>query len=177
LIRVRDQYRRYFGVDPVSFTVPYDYFNVDGYRAVQDAGFKVFSAHIETDHIPSATAPVDYFGKVNKNGMYRLFSLTSTAEWDNSHCKWGDILRLETAADPLYWDLLFALRSVMNTAIITIHPVSFNDDQAKPDPAKLKVLDGIVKYILSHRETFGQITTFHSWYEYSSRQKPLEPSR
>jgi hypothetical protein len=173
LIRVREQYRRYFGVDPVSFTVPNDYFNIDGYRAVQDAGFKIFSAQMETDHFPSATAPVDYYGRVNKNGMYRLFSVSNTGEWDNSRCKWGDILPLETPADPLYSDLLYGLRSVMNTAIITIHPVSFTDDQAKPDPARLKVLDGVVRYVLSHRETFGQITTFYSWYEYVSTHKPI----
>jgi hypothetical protein len=172
LLMTREQYKRYFGEVPVAFTVPYDFFNIDGYRAAQDAGFKVFSAQIATDQFPSATQPVDFYGRPSTNGMYRLYSVSNTAEWDSAHCKWGEILPLESAADSLNSSIMEGIKSVMNVAVVTMHSPSFEDDNGNPDPAKLKILDGVIKYIISHRETYGQIITFQSWYEYTSTRKP-----
>jgi hypothetical protein len=172
LLRVREQYKRYFGVEPAAFTVPYDYFNVDGYRAVQDAGFKVFSAQAATDLFPSAIEPVDFYGRINSNGMYRLYSVSNTSEWDSSQCKWGEVLSLDNPGDSLHSSIMSGLNSVMNVAVITSHSQAFVDESGKPDQSKLKVLDGVIQYIKNHKETYGQITTFQSWYEYVSTHKP-----
>jgi hypothetical protein len=55
------------------------------------------------------------------------------------------------------------LKSVMNVAVITLHSQAFEGDDGNPDQAKLKVLDGVIKYINGNKETYGRITTFRSW--------------
>jgi hypothetical protein len=63
----------------------------------------------------------------------------------------------------------------MNTTVLTMHPQAFTDDKDKADPAKMKVLENAIKYILNNKDKMGQITTFQSWYEYASKQKPAQP--
>jgi peptidoglycan/xylan/chitin deacetylase (PgdA/CDA1 family) len=174
LIKARDNFRRYFGEAPVSFTVPYDIFNEDGYRVAQDAGFKVFSSIIGVEPYPSVTEPVNYFGRKDPNGMYRLPSLDEVAEWDDTHCKWGSVLSLANPSDSLYTSLQLGLTGSMGLAVLRLHPQVFIDAAGKPDPVKLNKLDAIIKYILEHREKYGQVITFQSWYEFASRHIPQQ---
>jgi len=170
LIVTRERYKRYFGMYPVTFTIPNDFFNIDGYRAVQDAGFKIFSAQELIEEHPSATVPVDFYGRPDANGMYRLPAFGSISDWDSLHCKFGDILTLEDPDDNLYESITYSLKSTLNIAVIYLHPQAFVDNYSKPDPVKLKKLDKIVKYIIDHKHIFGPIITFQSWYEWRTGQ-------
>ena len=172
LLKARENFRRYFGVTPVSFTVPNDVFNEDGYRAAQDAGFKVFSSIIGVEPYPSVAEPVNYFGRKDINGMYRLPTIDEVSDWDAAHCKWGSVLSLTNPSDQLYASLQAGLTGVLGLAVLRLHPQVFIDDAGKPDQVKLDKLDAIVKYILAHKEQYGQVITFQSWYEYTSRQTP-----
>jgi peptidoglycan/xylan/chitin deacetylase (PgdA/CDA1 family) len=172
LLKAREQFRNYFGFAPAAFTVPYDNFNEDGYRAVQDAGFKVFSSIWALDPCPSATDLVNYFCHRDINGMYRLPSIDDVSEWDSSKCQWGDVLTLTSSTGQLYTSINTGLASVIRLAILRIHPQAFVDARNKVDIVKLNKLDAIIKYIINNKATYGQITTFQSWYDYTSVQKP-----
>lgn len=171
LSRSREQFKRYFGFAPVAFTVPYDSFNEDGYRAAQDAGFKIFCSLMAEETYPSVE-PVDYLGHKDKNGMYRLPSIGDVADWDAAACQWGDILNLTHTGDSLHVTMQEGLKSMIGLAILRIHPLAFVDAANNPDPAKLNKLDAIIKYIIQNKATYGQIITFQSWYDYTSKQKP-----
>ena len=173
LLKTNIQFKHYFGFVPAAFTVPYDEFNEDGYKAVQDAGFKVFSSILQVDSYPSATHPVDYWGRIATNGMYRLPSTGDVADWDSLKCRWGDILTISSPADPLYTTMKDGLAAI-NIAILRIHPQAFMDIGGNVDSEKLKKLDAIIKYVIANKSVFGQIITFQSWYEYTSAQKAAE---
>jgi hypothetical protein len=170
LLKSNMQFKNYFGFVPVAFTVPYDVFNEDGYKAVQEAGFKIFSSILEEDPYPSAVYRVDYSGRISPNGMYRLPSTGDVAEWDSPNCQWGDILTLSGPADPLYSTMQDGLRAI-NIAIVRIHPQAFVDSAGNVDTRKLTKLDAIIKYVIANKALFGSIITFQSWYEYTSVQK------
>ncbi|RPJ64172.1 MAG: DUF2334 domain-containing protein, partial [Dehalococcoidia bacterium] len=88
LMQARDAYLQYFGVVPVALTVPTDYYDETGYKAIQDAGFKIFATQITADPHPSIIL-VDYFGQKTPDGMYRIPTATDVCTWDK--CTWGDI--------------------------------------------------------------------------------------
>ena len=171
LIKSRESFKRYFGIAPATITVPYDYFNEDGYLAARDAGFKVFGSIFILDRFPSAEYPVDFYGRRDENGMYRLPSIGDVTDWDAAHCKWGDVLTLTGPSDSLYTSIYAGINSVIGMAIVRIHPQALIDADGKPDPEKLSKLDAIIKYVKSHNDQFGQIITFQSWYDWKVKQK------
>ncbi len=165
----RADFLHYFGVAPVAFTVPYDYFNEEGYKAVQDAGFKIFSSQEYIDTNRNAIMPVDFFGHYDKNGMYRLTTVSDVADWDQAQCRWGDIKILTAPDDDLHYSIKWAFDNQrLGVAVIGIHPQAFVDMSNRPDPAKLEKLEKIVKYIIDHLNTYGEIVTFQSWYKYTA---------
>jgi hypothetical protein len=181
LMKARDQYLHYFGVSPVALTVPTDFFDEDGYKAIDEAGFKIFATQIEIEPHASAGEPVDYQGRPDRNGMYRIPTASDVSTWDAVNQTFGDPVDVSNlAATPdfckyfsalsistTYNDLGFQLCSVLGqlgVAAVGIHPTSFLDKDGKPDQAKLQKLDAIVKWV----KTFATITTFEQWYNYTT---------
>ena len=184
LAKARDQYLQYFGFAPVALTVPTDYFDETGYRAVQEAGFKVFATHIYSEPHPATRIPVDYSGKPDPKGMYRVPTASDVCTWDNATGTWGDtydISKLETINDyckyngfwsevTTYNDFGYRLCSTtgeLGVAAVSIHPAAFIDKDGKPDQAKLARLGEIIKWC----KTMATITTFEAWYNYISSTK------
>jgi len=183
LIRARAQYFKYYGVMPVAFTVPTDFFDETGYRAVDDAGFKVFSTQIITDRHPSSTMPVDYFGKYDPNGMYRVPTASDVCMWSDN-CTWGDVVDLgkkatiknycqyHDAFQDVYgyndytWSICTTLEKLGVTAI-GVHPSCFIGKDGKPDRQKLEKLDSLIKWFKS----FSTIMTFEQWYLYQTSKE------
>jgi hypothetical protein len=114
------------------FTFPYDSFNEAGYKAVQDAGFKIASSILYEDQYPSAVYPVDYYGRMALNGMYRIPSTGDVADWDSEKCAWGDISILTGPGDTLYITMKEGLDAI-GLAILRIHPQAFVDDKGRFD--------------------------------------------
>ena len=183
LIRARAQYFKYYGVIPVAFTVPTDFFDETGYRAVDDAGFRVFSTQTVTERHPSSTMPVDYFGKYDPNGMYRIPTASDVCTWGDS-CTWGDIFDVSRAASingycqyhNAYEDvyeyndftvMLCGTLEGLGVVAVGIHPSAFIDKAGKPDRAKLEKLEKIIKWCKS----FATIMTFEQWYLHQTSNK------
>jgi len=180
LKKARSQYLQYFGVSPVALTVPTDYFDETGYKAVQDAGFKVFSTHISVETRPSVER-VDYWGKKDPNGMYRIPTASDVCVWEQ--CVWGEIIDISKPAGitgycQYYgaWEDAFYNELSTNTCqylgylgvvAISLHPDAFLDKYGKPDLEKIKKVDAIVKWV----KTFATITTFEQWYNYTEGKK------
>lgn len=163
----RERYKRYFGVAPVAFTVPNDYFNEEGYRAALVAGFKIFSSQQQSEKHPSDIL-VDYYGRPDENGMYRLPAFGSISGWDSLHCRFGELFILENPDDELWESITYSLKSSMNLAVIYLHPQNFIDSYGRPDKAKLNHLDTILKFVIGHEDIFGEITTFEAWYRWKT---------
>jgi len=104
LIKARDQIQQYYNTTPVAFTVPYDYFNEEGYKAVQDAGFKIFSTQKAVEFNPSIY-PVDYSGNRDINGMSRLCTVSDVAQWNADKKQWEDILPFSELSQAIDWGL------------------------------------------------------------------------
>ncbi|MDD5312072.1 MAG: DUF2334 domain-containing protein [Dehalococcoidia bacterium] len=181
LVRARDQYLQYYGVSPVALTVPTDFYDETGYRAVDEAGFKIFATQIATDLHPS-NVPVDYFGHKDPKGMYRIPTSTDVCEWDPVIKNWGDLYDISKIASTkdfckyyqalsvavpsdIFGYSLCSLLSELGVAAISIHPDAFIDKDRKPDYAKLQKLDTMLKWV----KTFATITTFEQWYNYASK--------
>jgi len=177
LIQARCKFLKYFGINPVAFTVPTDFYDELGYKAVQDAGYKVFSVHRLDESCPSVD-PVDYNCHVDlAKGMYRIPTASDSCTWYN--CKWGDIIDL---AGPMkqkdycvYFDAwrdsigyndagvtICGTVQSLGVAAIGLHPDCFADKDGRPDMAKLEKVDVIIKWIKS----FATIMTFEQWYRY-----------
>jgi hypothetical protein len=182
LLKARAEYLKYFGCIPESFTVPTDFFDETGYRAVQNAGFKVFSTQINTEPHPSSAYPVNYFGNKDINGMYRLPTASDVCIWDN--CTWQSVFDISKQASIQNyckyhgaWDELLKYNDLavmlctgldeLGVAAIGIHPSCFVDEHGKPDIAKLEKLDKIIKWCKS----FATIMTFDQWYRYKTERK------
>ncbi len=180
LTTARAQYLKYFGVAPIALTVPTDFFDEDGYRAVQEAGFKVFAAHIMAEPYPSSTVMVDYFGHKDPNGMYRIPTASDVCAWTDN-CSWGDIFDISQQAGivdyckyhgaydeaTVYNDMAVQLCTTLGrlgVAALGIHPEAFIDKKGKPDQVKLDKLDKIIKWCKS----FATIMTFEQWYGYQA---------
>lgn len=177
LAQARCKYLKYFGVYPVSFTVPTDFYDELGYKAVQDAGYKVFSVNRTVEPCPS-TVPVDYNCHIDlANGMYRIPTGSDMCIWYN--CKWGDVVNLDKPMKQkdycIYIDAYgesqeyndFGITvcggmSALGVAAVGLHPDCFTNAYGKPDTAKLEKLDTIVKWFKS----FATIMTFEQWYRY-----------
>ena len=177
LIQARCKYLKYFGINPVSFTVPTDYYDELGYKAIQDAGYKVFSVHRSVETYPSNT-PVDFNGRTDlAKGMYRIPTASDVCAWYN--CKWTDVINLDKpmkqqdyciyidafGESQEYNDYGITICSTMTSlgvAAVSLHPECFIDKDGKVDMAKLEKVDTIVKWIKS----FATIMTFEQWYRY-----------
>ena len=177
LVQARCKFLKYYGINPVAFTVPTDFYDELGYKAVQDAGYKVFSVHRLDESCPSVD-PVDYNCHVDlAKGMYRIPTASDSCTWYN--CKWGDIIDL---AGPMkqkdycvYFDAwrdsigyndagvtICGTVQSLGVAAIGLHPDCFADKDGRPDMAKLEKVDVIIKWIKS----FATIMTFEQWYRY-----------
>lgn len=182
LIQARCKFLKYFGVNPVSFTVPTDYYDELGYKAIQDAGYKVFSVHKSVEPCPSLK-PVDYNCQVDlENGMYRIPTASDMCIWYN--CQWTNVIDLdkpmkqkdyciyvEAYGESMeYNDYGISICTTMNTlgvAAIGLHPDCFVDKYGKPDMAKLEKVDTLIKWFKS----FATIMTFEQWYRYQTGDK------
>jgi hypothetical protein len=180
LVKARDQYLQYYGVLPVAVTVPTDFYDESGYRAVQEAGFKIFATQSVIEPHPS-NQPVDYSGHRFPGGMYRIPTASDISDWDPVSQQFGNVIDVSdlvaskdtcqyymtASAKTASADFAYGLCKIIGNigvAAISIHPTGMADKDGKPDRAKLKQLDTIVKWVKS----FATITTFEQWYNYAS---------
>ena len=84
LMRQGMQYLQYFGVIPIALTVPTDYYDETGYRAIQDAGFKIFATMITLTRIHHRAWLIMPAGN-DPNGMYRIPTATDVCIWEQLH--------------------------------------------------------------------------------------------
>ena len=184
LTMARSQYFQYYGVLPVALTVPTDYFDATGYKAINASGYRVFATQIKNDPYPS-NRPVDYFGRSDPNGMYRIPTAMDVCQWDDATKTWGevsdakglpsikDLCKHEYAITnkAIPYDLLCNSLSYeldkLGVAAIGIHPQGFTDKNGRPDREKLQKLDNFIKWVM----TFATITTFEQWYTYTAGKK------
>ena len=183
LLLARAQYLAYYGANPIALTVPTDYFDEIGYKAIDDAGFKVFSTQISSEPHPSVEYTVDYFGKRDPNGMYRIPTAIDVCSWGDN-CTWGDVIDLGKKAtikdycqyhdvwqdvygyNDYTWSICTTLEK-LGVEAIGIHPSCFVGKDGKPDRAKLEKLDSLIKWFKS----FSTIMTFDQWYRYKLLNK------
>ena len=158
LVKAREGLKKFYGIAPAAFTVPYDFLSKDGYRAIQDAGFKIISIQMAVEKHPSIE-PVDYFGNKDENGMARLCTVSDVARWDSAKKKFGEIFSIDSKGD-LFTSIKWGLDN-LGVAVVGIHPQPFVDDNNVIDPKKLAKLDDIIKFC----QTLGKITTFEEWYQ------------
>jgi hypothetical protein len=176
----RQQYLAYYGFAPTSFTVPTDVFNCDGYRAVQNAGFKVFSVHMTQEPHPSLR-PVDCNGSPTESGMYRIPTASDVCMWDEGKREWADLYTFDNLLNGVpykYWydeenfyhDLDAMAQQQLKLFGVTsigIHPDAFVDSAKKIDRAKIEKLNTTIGWV----KQFATITTFNSWYEWALTQR------
>jgi peptidoglycan/xylan/chitin deacetylase (PgdA/CDA1 family) len=184
------QLKNYYNEEPVAFTVPYDFYDEDGYKAVEDADFKVFATHSTVEPHPSVVM-VDFNGKPDINGLYRIPTATDVCTWDAVKKQWGDVYDVSQFRDlkyyapapeyniqqdysslPVYHDFNLIKRELdkLGVAAVSIHPDAFTDANGKPDEAKLKKLEEIVKWA----DNFASVTTFSQWYKYKESQQSTD---
>ncbi len=182
LLQARCKYLKYYGINPICFTVPTDYYDELGYRAIQDAGYKIFSVHRSDEPCPSVK-PVDYNCRIDLDkGMYRIPTGSDLCDWYN--CQWTDIVNLDKpmqqkdyciyvdawGESQVYNDFAITVCTGMNAlgvGVISLHPDCFIDKNGKPDLDKLKKVETIVKWFKS----FATIMTFEQWYRYHTGEK------
>ena len=164
LVKAREQFKKFYGAAPTAFTVPYDFISSEGYKAVQDAGFKIISTQKTVEKHPSIE-PVDYFGNKDENGMIRLCTVHDVAHWDSKNKKWGDIYSTNLK-NGLFISINWGLTN-LDTAVVNIHPQAFVDQDNVIVPIKLDKLDKIIKL----SQTLGKISTFEEWYQNFLRLK------
>ena len=183
LIQARCKFLKYFGINPISLTVPTDYYDELGYEAVQDAGYKVFSAHYTLEPCASTNKPVDFNCQIDlAKGLYRIPTASDMCVWDN--CKWTDVINLDKPmkqkdyciyigafGEALEYNdngiVICNTMTSLGVAALGIHPDCFVDKDGKPDMAKLERLDAIIKWVKS----FATIMTFEQWYRYKIGDK------
>ena len=182
LMQARCKFLKYFGIMPVSFTVPTDYYDELGYKAVQDAGYKVFSVHRSVESCPSIE-PVDYNCHTDlAKGMYRIPTGSDVCNW--YECKWTDLINIDKPMAQkdycIYIDAfgesqeyndfgitICSTMSALGVVAVSLHPDCFIDKYGKPDMAKLEKVETIVKWFKS----FATIMTFEQWYRYRTGEK------
>jgi hypothetical protein len=177
LMQARCKFLKYYGIIPVSFTVPTDYYDSLGYEAIRDAGYKVFSVHRTMEPCPS-NVPVDYSCHIDLDkGMYRLPTSSDLCTW--YQCRWDTVVNIDKpmaqkdycvyvdawGESQEYNDFAIATCTDMNAlgvAVVSLHPDCFADKDGNPDMAKLEKVDTIIKWFKS----FATIMTFEQWYRY-----------
>ena len=182
LVQARCKFLKFFGIMPVSFTVPTDFYDELGYKAIQDAGYKVFSVHKSVEPCPS-TEPVDYNCRIDlTKGMYRIPTASDLCNW--YECKWTDVINIDKPMAQkdycIYIDAwgesieyndygitICSTMSALGVVAIGLHPDCFIDKYGKPDMAKLEKVETIVKWFKS----FATIMTFEQWYRYRTGEK------
>jgi len=181
LLKARDLYLNYYGVSPVAITAPTDFYDKTGYLAVEDAGFKIFSTQILVEPHPS-TIPVDFDGKKDPGGMFRLPTATDVCAWENQkftgpydvsklvktpdYCKYYRALST-TMTDDNFGYMVCSELGLLNVAVLSLHPSAFVDENGKLDHVKLEKIDAIIKWV----KTFATVTTFEQWYNYNVSKK------
>ncbi len=183
LLQARCKFLKYFGINPISFTVPTDYYDELGYKAIQEAGYKVFSVYWSVEPCKSSTQPVDYNCHTDLDkGMYRIPTASDICVWYN--CAWTDVINLDKpmkqkdycvyvdawGESQEYNDSAITICTTMNAlgvAAIGLHPDCFVDKNGKPDMAKLEKVDKLIKWFKS----FATIMTFEQWYRYHTGEK------
>jgi hypothetical protein len=183
LQKARDLYLNYYGANPVAITAPTDYFDKNGYQAIEESGFKIFSTQSDVEPHPSAV-PVDFNGRKDPMGMYRLPTAIDVCDWDQKNGRFTDPWDIsKVAATKDYCKYYSALSTTMtneifgyevcheigllNVAVLGVHPTAFIDKDGKPDQAKLQKLDKMIKWC----KTNGTVTTFEQWYNYTTANK------
>lgn len=182
LLKARDDYLQYFGVNPVALTVPTDNWDESGYMSIQEAGYKIFSTHTSEEPCPSID-PVDSHCHKDSAGMYRIPTASDVCVWDETKLKWTDVIDISKPAGitgyckyyTAYEDLVeneianmtCYLLSYIGVAAISIHPDAFVGADGKVDKAKLEQIQPIIDWM----KTLGTITTFEQWYNYRTRNQ------
>ena len=180
-IQAREQYLKYFGVSPVAFTVPTDFYDYTGYKAINAAGFKIFST-LSAIEKHKSLQPVNYYGERDANGMYRLPTAMDVCDWDSTRQQWGDIYDISVVPslrdycrnemnridkNPyVFSNSICNELGELDLAVISIHPAGFVNKDAKPDLPKLKKLESVVRWA----SQTGTIITFEQWYNYISHR-------
>jgi hypothetical protein len=180
----KQQMTNYYGFEPVTLSVPYDYYDETGYKAINDAGFKIFSTHVEYEPYPSAI-PVDFNGRPDENGMYRIPRCADVCTWDPQVQDWGKVQNIEEFRDmvyfspsttysmqrdysylPYYHDFYNMIGQLDQTgvAVFSIHPDAFITPSGETDWEYIKKLEDIVNWA----RQMVTITTFDKWYKYQS---------
>lgn len=187
-INGKKQLTNYYGIEPVAFTVPNDFFDEAGFNAVKEAGFKIFATHYMYEFHPS-TIPVDYNGIPDEHGMYRIPTATDVTVWDDINRRWGEVFNLSKLKgmkfysfeqgvyyeidieDPVdYNDFYFTIKSNLNRLGVTsvgIHPDAFIMTNGEPDIKKLEQLEAVVLWV----KDYCSITTFRQWYRHAEAQR------
>ena len=183
LIKAQEQYLQYFSVFPVAVTVPTDYYDETGYKAVQAAGFKVFATQIFND-THASNQPVDYSGRADTHGLYRIPTASDVSNWNTANNKFEGIIDISKLAarpdacknyetypsnDPsgsFGYSLCYVLGKI-NVAAIGIHPNAFVDKDGKPDLEKIQKLDPVIKWV----KTFATVTTYEQWYNFQGKSR------
>ena len=181
LLKARDQYLNYFGVSPVAFTVPTDFYDRSGYQAVEEAGFKIFSTQSAVEPHPS-NIPVDFDGRKDPKGMYRLPTASDVCVWENekfttvydvskllklnNYCQYYETIP-PVSLDNDFGYMVCRELKILNVAVIGLHPSAFVDDEGKIYEERLKEVDSIIKWV----KTFASVTTFEQWYNYHASER------
>ena len=183
LLRSRDSFLAYYGVEPVAITVPTDFYDKSGYQAVVETGFKIFSTQVAIEPHPS-NVMVDYEGKKTPFGLYRLPTASDVCAWDNitqrftepfdiskltkvnNYCNYYNALST-TITDDTFGYMLCSELSSLGVAVVSLHPTAFVDTSGNPDYAKLQKIDAIIKWVKS----FASITTFEQWHNFYALTK------
>ncbi len=182
LTQAREDYQQYFGVLPVALTVPTDFYDTTGYKAINASGFKIFATQMAIEPHMSAQ-PVNFYGEWDLNGMYRLPTAMDVCDWDAAEQVWGDVAdvskmipiheycknELSRTVHPtgaeVFANNICNEFGELGLAVISMHPACFVDKDGKPDQAKLQQMDTIINWA----KKSASIITFEQWYIYASR--------
>lgn len=164
LIKSRQLMEEYYGVAPVSFSVPYDFFTRESFNAIRDAGFTIFTTQMAVEKQPSIFK-VDFNGKEDETGVFRLCTVDDVATWDNDKQQWGGI---QNPGSDLQYSINWGLER-LGVAIVNVHPQSFLDKRNRVIPRKLHKLNVIVKW----SRQFGEVTTFERWHKFANARPPI----
>lgn len=183
LLQARAQYLKYFGVMPMVLSLPTDFFDATSYAAIRDAGFKVLVTRILTEPHAATDYTVDFPGKRDPGGMYRIPTAANTCAW-GGNCTWAGVIDIGKKAaiqdyckyhdtyQNMYgyndhtWSVCTGLER-LGVVAVSIDTNCFIDNAGKPDTARLEKLDALVKWYKS----FATILTFDQWYRYKSVNK------
>lgn len=158
----------YFGEKIISFTVPYDVFDENGFDAVRDADLKIFSSQKMSEVRPSVE-PVDFFGEPDPtHGMRRLPAVISVNLWDSRNESYNGMLPIDVFRNNIELGL-----NDWGFAIITIEPQSFMEKDGSVNETQIHILSEMIT-ISKER---GQPTTFRKLYDekFQQEQSPDYP--